>query len=166
MLSGNRRWLTVMSVLAIVALIGAVASGCVEDQDEKAEPAEKLDAEQDTGQPSDKFDEASGEIINVNEGSFDEMVLRSKTPVLLDFSADWCGPCRALHPILEELADEYAGRVKFAQVNVDENGGLASRYNVRGIPALFVIKNGETVDQVVGLQSKGDLKAMLDRHAD
>lgn len=163
MTTRNRRWIMVGAVVAILALLAVVAAGC-EQEDTKPEPAQKT-TEQDPGQPEDGTDGgAEGKIIKVDSASFDSEVLNSDTPVLVDFYADWCGPCHALHPILEELAAEYAGQVKFTQLDVDRNGDLAARYNIRSIPALYVIKNGEVVDQTIGLQGKADLKAMLDKH--
>jgi len=176
MLTDNRRWLTVVVMVAILGLVAVAMIGC-EDEQGKVEPADKTttrDTERDNGQPGDKppkFDERTeaaqateGEIIPVDQASFDAEVLQADMPVFVDFYADWCGPCRALHPTIEELATDYAGRVKFVQVDVDENGGLARDYGVQGIPALFVIDGGEVVDQTVGLQGKADLAAMLDKH--
>lgn len=160
MFSQNRRWLNIAAILAIVALIGVVVVGCEQDK-EKPKPADKT-TEQDDGQPADGDDD--GKIKKVDADTFEVVVLNADRPVLVDFYADWCGPCRALHPTLEEIAAEYAGRAMVAQVDVDENGGLASHYNVRGIPALFVIKDGKVVDQTVGLQSKQSLSSMLDKH--
>jgi len=159
MLSSNRRWLRIAGLFAILALVGALAAGCEQEED-KPKPADKT-REQDTGQPRNGDD---GKIKPVNSASFESEVLNADVPVLVDFSADWCPPCRDLHPTLEEIAADYAGRAKVAQVDVDADGALASRYNVRGIPALFVIKDGEVVDQTVGLQSKASLEAMLDKH--
>ncbi len=156
------RWMTLAGLVAIVVLFGLLAAGCEDDQ----EPAAQRPAEGEAPQTADEGAEAVGtsEIVRVDAATFESEVIGSSIPVLVDFYADWCGPCRALHPTLEELAAEYAGRVKIVQVNVDENGDLASRYNVRGIPALFVIKGGQTVDQTVGLQSKADLARMLKKH--
>jgi len=158
MRSTNRRWMTVVGLLAILTLIGAVATGCEQDQDGKPDPADKT-SEEDAGQPG-----ATGGIIKADTATFDEVVLRSDVPVLLDFYADWCSPCRALSPALEDIASEYAGRAKVVRVDVDKSGALASRYNVRGIPALFVFKGGEVVDQTVGLQPKADLERLLKKH--
>ena len=106
---------------------------------------------------------AEGNIVNVTEASFEADVLKSATPVLVDFWAEWCGPCKMLIPVLNELATEYAGKVKIAKVNVDQAGMLASQYGVQSIPALFFFKGGQVVAQVVGVRSKKDLKAQLDQ---
>jgi thioredoxin 1 len=108
---------------------------------------------------------AEGNIVNVTEASFEADVLKSTVPVLVDFWAEWCGPCKMLIPVLNELATEYAGKVKIAKVNVDQAGMLASQYNVQSIPALFFFKGGQVVAQMVGARSKKDLKAQLDQIA-
>jgi thioredoxin 1 len=105
---------------------------------------------------------ASPNVQTFSEANFGAEVLSSPHPVLVDFWAEWCGPCKMLGPILDELADEYAGKVKIGKVNVDENNGLAVNYRITGIPALLLFKNGEVVGQMVGLRSKRDLKASLD----
>ncbi len=109
-------------------------------------------------------DEATGEIISVSESTFEEKVLNADVPVLVDFTAQWCPPCKIIHPYLEEIAADYAGRAIVAQVNVDNNQALAQEFNVTGIPSLFVIKDGEIVDSVVGLREKPVLEKMLDAH--
>src|SRR5581483_167866 len=105
---------------------------------------------------------ASPNVQTFSEANFKTEVLSSTQPVLVDFWAEWCGPCKMLGPIIDELADEYAGKVKIGKVNVDENNALAVNYRITGIPALLVFKNGEVVGQMVGLKSKRDLKASLD----
>ena len=103
-------------------------------------------------------------IINTTDANFDEDVLQSELPVLVDFWAAWCGPCKAIAPILEELADDYDGKVKIVKVDVDSNPQAASRFGIRNIPTLFVFKDGEKVDAVMGLQPKAELAKVLDKH--
>jgi thioredoxin 1 len=106
---------------------------------------------------------AGENIVTVNEQNYGQEVTASATPVLLDFWAEWCGPCKMIGPSLNELADEYKGRVKVGKVNVDENQNLAVKFHISGIPAVFMVKGGEVVEQVVGARSKKDFKAMIDR---
>jgi len=89
-------------------------------------------------------------VLEVNDASFDEEVLRSELPVLVDFWAVWCGPCKAIAPIVDSIAADYAGRLKVAKVNVDQNGAVPSRFGIRGIPALLFFKGGKVTDQIVG----------------
>jgi thioredoxin 1 len=89
-------------------------------------------------------------IMEVSDATFDQEVLQSEQPVLVDFWAAWCGPCKAIAPIVDSMAATYAGKVKVVKVNVDENGATPSRYGVRGIPALLFFKGGKVADQVVG----------------
>lgn len=103
-------------------------------------------------------------IVNTTDTDFDADVLQSDVPVLVDFWAAWCGPCKAIAPILEDLADEYQGKVKIVKVDVDNHPQSASRFGIRNIPTLFVFKDGEKVDSVVGLQSKAELAKVLDKH--
>lgn len=102
-------------------------------------------------------------IIEVSDNEFEEKVLNSETPVVVDFWAPWCGPCRVIAPVLEELVEEYGGKVIVAKVNVDENPSSPSRFGVRGIPTLIGFKGGEAVDQVVGAVPKNQLAQMFDR---
>jgi thioredoxin 1 len=103
----------------------------------------------------------NNEII-LNDSNFDQEVLLSEIPVLVDFWAPWCSPCQMLAPIIEELAGEYAGKVKVCKLNVDENQSIAARYGVRGIPALILFKRGGIATQSVGLQPKQRIKEMMD----
>jgi len=89
-------------------------------------------------------------VVEVNDATFDQEVLRSEQPVLVDFWAVWCGPCKAIAPIVDGVAQTYAGKLKVVKLNVDQNGAAPSRYNVRGIPTLLFFKGGKIADQVVG----------------
>jgi thioredoxin 1 len=104
-------------------------------------------------------------IVTLTQESFTNEVLQSPTPVLVDFWAEWCGPCKMIAPVLNELADEYAGRVKIGKVNIDDHQGLAAEYGVRAIPTLLLFHKGQVTEQLVGARSKRDLKASLDRVA-
>ncbi|HCY38880.1 MAG: thioredoxin TrxA [Burkholderiales bacterium] len=101
-------------------------------------------------------------IVYTTDASFDADVLKAELPVLVDFWAEWCGPCRMIGPILEDLAKEYAGRVKIVKVNVDDSSVSAATYGVRGIPTLLLFKNGELVETKVGALPKGQLAAFID----
>ena len=98
----------------------------------------------------------------VGEETFQKNVLQSKSPILVDFWAKWCAPCLATAPILEELAKEYADKINFAKVDVDENGSLASKYSVAAIPTMLIFKDGQPVQQIVGYKPKKELKKILD----
>ena len=89
-------------------------------------------------------------ILEVSDASFDKEVLESEQPVLVDFWAGWCGPCKAIAPYVDAVAEKYAGKLKVSKVNVDQNGAAPSRYGIRGIPALLLFKGGKVVDQIVG----------------
>lgn len=103
-------------------------------------------------------------IINATDASFDTDVINSDGLVLVDFWAAWCGPCKAIAPVLEELAEDYQGRVKIVKVDVDANPQSAARFGIRSIPTLFVFKNGERVETVVGGRPKSEFAALLDKH--
>jgi len=108
---------------------------------------------------------AAHNIVTLTQENFKAEVLNSPTPVLVDFWAEWCGPCKMIAPILDELADEYDGRVKIGKVNIDEFQALAAEYDVRAVPTLLLFHQGQVADQMVGLRSKRDLKASFDRVA-
>ncbi len=100
---------------------------------------------------------------NVSDDEWDVEVLSSDTPVLVDFWAPWCGPCRMVAPVVDELAEEYDGKVKFVKLNTDDNIQTASKYGIRSIPTIMVFKGGEAVEQVVGFRPKSELKKSLDK---
>lgn len=100
--------------------------------------------------------------LAVTEETFEQEVVKSDLPVLVDFWAEWCGPCRLVAPIVEELAGEYAGRVKVTKVDVDDNQRLAMRYSIMSIPTLGVFKGGEMIERIVGYMPKGELKRRVD----
>jgi thioredoxin 1 len=107
---------------------------------------------------------ASNSIVEVNDANFDADVLKSDKPVLIDFWATWCGPCRALAPIVDELAEAYKDKVKVAKMDVDRNSATPMRYGVRGIPTLLVIKGGQVKEQIVGYVPKETIQKALDKH--
>jgi thioredoxin 1 len=100
--------------------------------------------------------------LQLTDAAFEKDVIKSANPVLVDFWAPWCGPCRMLGPIVEELSKEYAGKVSVGKMNTDENPGVASKYNISAIPTMLFFKGGQVVDQLVGVHSKSDIKAKLD----
>ncbi|HDK82032.1 MAG TPA: thioredoxin [Nitrospirae bacterium] len=101
-------------------------------------------------------------VTNVTQDSWDAEVLQSPDLILVDFWAAWCGPCKMVAPMVEELAREYEGKTRFVKLNTDENPDLASRYKIRGIPTLMFFKKGEIVEQIVGVVPKAQLKAKID----
>ena len=105
----------------------------------------------------------SGKLLHVTDANFEEEILKSSTPALVDFWAAWCGPCRTVGPVVEELAGEYTGKVKVAKLNVDDNKQTPSKYGVRGIPTLMLFRNGQVVDQIVGAVPKSKIKELLDK---
>ncbi|MBM3833785.1 MAG: thioredoxin [Verrucomicrobia bacterium] len=108
---------------------------------------------------------ALANIVTLTESNFAQEVIQSPTPVLVDFWAEWCGPCKMIAPILDEIAGEYDGKLKIGKVNIDEQQKLATQHGIRAIPTLLLFKNGEVANQIVGLRSKRDLKANIDRVA-
>ncbi|PKB67750.1 MAG: thioredoxin [SAR202 cluster bacterium Io17-Chloro-G3] len=100
--------------------------------------------------------------VAVTDSDFDEKVLKAGTPVLVDFWAEWCAPCRMIAPMVDELSQEYDGKISFAKVDVDSNPEISLKYGIRSIPTLLVFKDGQPVDQVVGAVPKGTLKKRLD----
>jgi thioredoxin 1 len=104
----------------------------------------------------------SDSIVHVTDDSFEEEVLRASDPVLVDYWADWCGPCKMIAPVLDEIANEYAGKVKVAKLNIDENPNTPPRYGIRGIPTLMLFRGGEVEATKVGAVSKSQLTAFID----
>lgn len=107
---------------------------------------------------------AGNGIFELTDSNFDQDVLKSETPVLVDFWAAWCGPCRALAPIVDELAKDYQGKLKIGKMDVDSNSATPMRYGVRGIPTLLVFKGGQVVEQLVGYRPKDAIQQALDKH--
>jgi len=109
---------------------------------------------------------AGANTLTFTDASWDSEVLNSNVPVLVDFWAEWCGPCRMMSPTVDAVADIYAGRVKVGKLNVDENNQTGMRYNVRGIPTLLLFKGGKVVEQRVGAIGKADMQKLLDAHVE
>jgi len=107
---------------------------------------------------------AGKNTLEFTDGNFDQEVLSSQQPVLVDFWAEWCGPCKMIAPAIEAVADQYAGQVKVGKVNVDDNNGTAARYQIRGIPTLLLFKGGRVVDQRVGAVGKAEIQKMIEPH--
>lgn len=115
--------------------------------------------------PIQQRNEMSSELIkHVNDASFDGDVLKSDSPVLVDYWAEWCGPCKMIAPILDELSGQYKGKLQIAKMNVDENTETPSKYGIRGIPTLMLFKNGAVVATKVGALSKSQLAAFIESH--
>jgi thioredoxin 1 len=107
---------------------------------------------------------AGPNTLTFSDSTFDTDVLSSDIPVLVDFWAEWCGPCRMMEPTIDGIATDYKDKVKVGKLNVDENGGTAMRYNIRGIPTLLLFKGGQIVEQRVGAVGKSDVQKLLDGH--
>ncbi len=108
---------------------------------------------------------AAPNIVELTSGNFSAEVLESPRPILVDFWAEWCGPCKMIAPVLDELAAEYEGRVRIGKVNIDEEQNLAAQYGIQSIPTLLLFDKGQVNEQIVGLRSKRDLKSRFDRVA-
>lgn len=104
------------------------------------------------------------EPIHTSDSNFERDVLKSSTPVLVDFWATWCGPCKALAPKLDEIAKEYSGKIMVAKVDIDQNRQTPTTYGVRGVPTLALFKDGKVIDQIVGNHPKENITALLDKH--
>ena len=107
---------------------------------------------------------AAENVQTFTDGNFDDSVLKSAPPVLVDFWAEWCGPCKRLGPTVDALATDYAGKVTVGKMNIDDNPKVPERYKIRGIPTLLLFKGGQVVESVVGLAQKEDLQKVLDKH--
>jgi len=107
---------------------------------------------------------AGNNTLTFTDSTFDSEVINSDVPVLVDFWAEWCGPCRMMTPTVDAIANDYAGRVKVGKLNVDENNGTAMRFQVRGIPMLLLFKGGKVVEQRVGAMGKAEVQKMIDQH--
>jgi len=107
---------------------------------------------------------AAENVQTFTDGNFEDTVIKSGGPVLVDFWAEWCGPCKRIAPTVDALATDYAGKVTIGKLNVDDNPGTAMKFNVRGIPTLLLFKGGQVVESVVGLVQKDDLKKVIDKH--
>ena len=105
---------------------------------------------------------ASPNIVTLTDTNFDQEVVKSATPVVVDFWAEWCGPCKMIAPMLDQLAGEYAGKVKIGKVNIDQFQQLAVQYRINSIPTLLIFKSGQVVDQIVGAKPMKDMKAKFD----
>ena len=106
---------------------------------------------------------AGDNVVHISDAEFDAKVLLGRVPALVDFWAPWCGPCKAIGPVIDELADEFAGRARIVKMNVDDNPATPGKYGIRAIPTLILFKDGQVLDQVTGAVGKAQLIAMLDK---
>ncbi len=106
---------------------------------------------------------AGDKVTHLTDGEFEAQALKADIPVLVDFWAPWCGPCKAIGPVIEELAEEFDGKVKIGKMNVDENPATPGKYSIRAIPTLILFKNGEIIDQITGAVGKTQLVAMINK---
>lgn len=104
---------------------------------------------------------ASADTVELSDSTFEDQVIKSETPVLVDFWASWCGPCRMLAPVVEDIASSYAGRLKVGKVNVDENQEITMKYGIRSIPTLILFKDGQAVEQIIGAVPKSEIERIL-----
>ena len=102
--------------------------------------------------------------LEITDANFEELVLKSNKPVLIDFWAEWCGPCKQIGPILEEISDEYSGKITIGKLDVDENPETPGKFQIRGIPTMLLFNNGELIDTKVGMSSKADLTEWIDKN--
>lgn len=151
----NRATCVAVLGLAAAALAGMLLAGCTQS------PAEPQPGAAGTNQSSGEASHATA-LVKLTAASFDQQVLQSDKPVLVDFYATWCGPCKRMEPIVHDLAGNYAGRAVVAQIDVDQAQEIAARYGIQYLPTFAVFKNGQVVEQLVGAQSKEDLAAKLD----
>ncbi|HHV99460.1 MAG TPA: thioredoxin [Clostridiaceae bacterium] len=107
---------------------------------------------------------AGDKVLTITKENFEEEVLKSDIPVLVDFWASWCGPCRAIAPIIDELADDFSGKAKVGKINVDEQGELAQKFRIMSIPTIMLFKGGQSVEKVVGARPKEDFAALIEKN--
>ncbi|EMS69670.1 thioredoxin [Ruminiclostridium cellobioparum subsp. termitidis CT1112] len=106
----------------------------------------------------------SGKIIDITKDTFEGSVLKSEKPVVVDFWASWCGPCRMVAPIMEELAEDYEGKVQISKVNVDDQGELAAQFRIMSIPTVLIFKDGQVAEKIVGARAKDEFAELIDKH--